>query len=335
MALNLTAVTFAGADTILTRTARSIRSVKIVSFKRAKLEAISKDGKRREVSYYDIALVRVDGQPGLNRAEQLLMRKSYSRAAEEYQKIEKNIAKNKSWMILWVKVRLMNALAKTNKIDQVAKAYIDLAGQIPDWVISVAPTRRSIRAGKFQLAGIGRMLIDARDKSNSAKTREALVKFYKQLGCAEKLPPVPRRRLTLNVSKMDQPGPWLDKWAKDEIEKGKDGKVMAVLNNLFKKSNRRNLPVLLYWQGRTMFAQSQFDEAGIKFMRVAIEFPASQYTPFALFYAGRSAEKAGRIGYAKKIYQELVDKFSRSNNFAVINILEKARDALEDMSDGK
>lgn len=328
LAVTLAIVPIVEADTILTRSAKSIRGVKIVSFKKAKLEIIRKDGKRSNIPYYDIALIRVDGKPGLNRAEQLLMRKSYELAAREYHKV----AKDKTWISIWSRVRWMNTIAKTNNVRKVAKIYIDLANQIPSWVITVAPTRRNIKADKFQLASVGRMLIDARDKSSSAKTREALVKFYKQLGCEEKLPPAPKRQIGLNVKKMDQPGPWFDRWAKEKLNKGKADEVMEVADNLFKKSNRRNLPILLYWQGRAMFSKSQFDNAGIKFVRVVIEFPASEYAPFALFYAGRSAEKAGRIEYAQKLYQELVGKFTHSNDFKVMDIIEKAREAVEEMT---
>jgi hypothetical protein len=52
--------------------------------------------------------------------------------------------------------------------------------------------------------------------------------------------------------------------------------------------------------------------------------------PQSLFFAAQSAEQAGRSEYAKKIRIELIDTFSNSNDYRVIQLVEQARDSLND-----
>jgi len=322
------------ADTVLTTRAESIRSVKVVAFNRGKLELIDRQGSRELIDYSEIALIRVNGQVRLNRAERLLMQKQFEKSAGEYQKVVNNISSKKSWITVWSKVRLMNILARLGRVRRMAELYIELANTIPDWVISVAPTRREAKIDKKQLRQIARILIVARSKSESTKVREAIAKFYKRLGCQEKLPAEQKKGLIKsierNIEKLDQPGPWLDKWAEKKLKDGKLVEIYKVTDRLFKTSFRRNLPAVLYWQGRTLLADEKYDEAGLKLIRVAIEFPSSRYTPAAMFYAGRAAELAGKIKYARRIWKELIDNYSASSDFNIINFVEKARDALED-----
>jgi hypothetical protein len=65
-------------------------------------------------------------------------------------------------------------------------------------------------------------------------------------------------------------------------------------------------------------------------LRVAIEFPFSEYVPQSLFHAAQAAEQAGRSDCAKKIRMELIDIFNNSNDYRVIQLVEQARDALND-----
>ncbi len=322
------------ADTVFLTTSKSIRSVKVVAFNRGKLEVLDSKGARQLIDYPEVALVRVNGNAKLYRAERLFMQKRFEDSASEYQKIVNSASSKKSWIAIWSQVRLMHIFARLGKVRRMAEIYINLAKIIPDWVINVAPTRREAKISKTQLRQIARMLIAARSKSDSTKTREAIVKFYKRLGCQEKLPPEEKKGLIKsiekNIEKLDQPGPWLDKWAEKKLKDGKLSEIYKVTDRLFKTSFRRNLPAVLYWQGRTLLADEKYDEAGLKLMRIAIEFPSSRYTPAALYYAGRAAELGGKINYAKRIWKELIDNYSASTDFTIIGFVEKARDALED-----
>ncbi len=321
-------------DTILLSMAKSIRGVKIVGFRQGKLEAIDRRGSRQVIAFSDIAIIRVDGQAILNKAERLNLQGRFEESAKEYQRVINNVSSKKRWISVWAKIRLMRIFAKLGQGRRMAEMYIDLAKIIPDWVITVAPTRMEAKISEKQIKGIARMLVSARSKSESLKVREALAKFYKRLGCEQKMPVEPRKRLLRsideNIDKMEQAGPWLEQWVEKKLKSGEIKKAYKITNRLFKTSFRRNLPVVLYCQGRILLADERYDEAGLKLMRVAIEFPSSRYTPAALYYAGKAAELGGRMKYARKIWKELINNYESSSDFRIIDFVEKAHEALRD-----
>ncbi len=319
-------------DTVLLMMAKSIRGVKIVSFKQAKLEVIDKQGNRQIIPYSDIAIIRVDGQATLNKAERLNLQGRFEEAEYAYQRVLNNVSSKKRWISVWVRVKLMNIFAKLGQARRMTEMYIELAKIIPNWVITVSPTRREAKISDKQIQGIARMLISAREKSESIKIREALAKFYKRMGCEHKLPKLrPKTIGTIeqNIDKIEQAGPWLEQWVENKLKNGNIKEAYNVTNRLFKSSFRRNLPVVLYCQGRILLADEKYDRAGLKLMRVAIEFPSSRYAPAALFYAGQAAELAGRMKYAKEIRRELINNYSSSTDFTVIDFVEKAHEALK------
>ena len=87
---------------------------------------------------------------------------------------------------------------------------------------------------------------------------------------------------------------------------------------------------MFYWRGRAELGGGDFDHAALSFLRVAIEFPTSSYVPEALFYAAQAAEQAGRSGYARSIRSELIDTFNSSNDYRVIQLVEQARELLNE-----
>jgi tetratricopeptide (TPR) repeat protein len=321
------------ADTVFLKSSDSARGVTVVAFDQGHLEALdSKKGTRYRFKYDDIACLRIDGEPDLNDGEKWLRLKDFDQAVQAYRKALGRIASKKSWLKTWSQIRLMNLLARQGRIDEATEIYIDLAERIPDWVITVAPTPKDFKADPQTLDRAGAKLVSARDETKSAKVREALAKFYQLLGCEKKLPaakPVkPAGVDEKDFEKLDQPGPWLDAWAEEKITAGDPDPVLRVVDRLFKTSLRRNLPAIFYWRGRAQLAKQNFDDAGLNFLRAAIEFPASSYTPESLLRAGQSANQAGHFDYAKKIWQELIDNFSNSNDYRIIQLVEQARDYL-------
>jgi hypothetical protein len=323
------------ADTLHLRSADSIRNVKIISFKQAKLEAIdTRTAQRRFIDLGDIALIRVDGRPELNEAEKWRMAKQANSAVEAYQKALVKTSAQGSWQTVWIKVRLMNLFAGLGQADRMVETYIELARQIPDWVIQVAPTRKEIKVSDSQLDLAARALLGARDETGSGKVREALGKFYRRVAGDRQLP-VARDTKAVGLAekdleKFDQPGPWLDPWAEGKIKSGNAEAVLHVTQKLFSSSLRRNLPAVFYWQGRGHLAKGEFDRAALDLLETAIEFPSSPYTPQALFWAAQAAGETGRSDYARKLRLELIDNFANSNDYAVIQLVEKTRDLLHE-----
>jgi tetratricopeptide (TPR) repeat protein len=325
----------AGADTIFLKSAQdSIRGIKIVSFKQGRLEGLEKQGERKNVKYDDIAIIRVDGQVELNAGEKFLTIRQYDQAVISYRKALTRKAGKNSWMDLWVRVRLMNLYASQGKVDESTGIYIDLAREISDWALAVAPKKGEIKGDAATLERAGAMLVKARDESNSIKVREALAKYFERLGCKQMLPEakpvVSAGTDEKDFETFDQPGPWLDGWAEKKIKSDDAAAVLRVTQRLYTTSLRRNLPAVFYWRGRAELSGRDFDHAALSFLRVAIEFPASSYVPEALFYAGQAAEQAGRSDYAKKIRMELIDTFNNSNDYRVIQLVEQARDLLSE-----
>jgi tetratricopeptide (TPR) repeat protein len=325
----------AGADTIHLRSAESIRYVRVLAFKDGRLETVDiKQGRRRLIDYWDIALIRVDGQPNLNEAEKLLAARQQTAAVKAYQAAFDKTPARGAWMSVWTKVRLLNLFAALGQVDRVVETYIDLARQIPDWVILVSPTPGELKAPEAQLDAAGRRLVQARDESRSPKTREALAKFYQRLGGNRALPAAKDMQVlgagVQDVAKFDQPGPWLDAWAEEKIKAGNADAVRAVTDRLFVSSLRRNLPAVFYWCGRALLAKGNYDAAALSLLEVAVEFPAAPYAPTALFHAARAAAQAGRIEYARTLWRELIDNFGGASEYTVIQLVEQARDALHE-----
>lgn len=330
----------AAADTVHLRSAQSIRNVRIVAFKQGRLETIDvKRGDRRLFEYSEIALIRVDGQPNLNEAEKLLAARQTGSVVKEYESALAKAPAKGGWIPVWVKVRLMALFAAQGQIDRVVDTYIDLAGQIPDWVILVAPAQSDLKAPAAQREAAARRLVQAREASNSAKTREALAKFYQRLGGDRVLPPAKDTQVVgadvRDVEKFDQPGPWLDAWAEEKIKSGNADAVLRVTGRLFGSALRRNLPAVFYWQGRARLEKRDYDAAALDFLEVAIEFPAGAYAPAALFYAAQAAAATGRTGYAERLQRELIDTFAGSNDYTVIQLVEQARDSLSEKEQAK
>ncbi len=330
------AATIAFGDTVHLRSGdSSVRGVTIVSFKQAQLELLDRGGKRRTVDYGDIALIRVDGRPDLNRAEQLFLTQRFSDAISAYQTcLTRNIRRG-SWLETWIRVRLLNLLAGQGRIEEAADLYVELARQIPDWLVGVAPTENQIKASPDQLERAARRIIQARDELTDPKSREALGKFYQHLG--RQCKPLPPARSVLpkgldekDLEKYDQPGPWLDLWAEEKLKNNQPEPVLRVIDRLFRSSLRRNLPGVFYWRGRAQLVCRDFDFAALSFLRVAVEFPSSSYAPSSLFYAGKAASLAGRSSYAKKLWREVIDTYGNSNDYQVIQLVEQARDSLQD-----
>jgi tetratricopeptide (TPR) repeat protein len=333
--LALAWTTAAAADTIFLKSAdESIRGVKIVSFNQGRLEGLSKQGTRSTIKYDDIAIIRVDGLVDLNAGEKFLTIRQDDQAIDAYRKALKQTAGKNAWTNLWIRVRLMRLYAAQGQIDESTEIYIDLAREIPEWILTVAPKQSEIRSTPDMLERAGAMLVKARDEISSGKVREALAKFYERLGCKQSLPearPVVKAGADVkDFESFDQPGPWLDAWAEKKVNADDPVAVLGVVTRLYATSFRRNLPAVFYWRGRAELSAKDFDHATLSFLRVAIEFPFSEYVPQSLFFAAQSAEQAGRSEYAKKIRIELIDTFSNSNDYRVIQLVEQARDSLND-----
>ncbi|NLE28287.1 MAG: hypothetical protein GX629_01295 [Phycisphaerae bacterium] len=327
--------TLAGADTIFLKSAQeSIRGVRIVAFKQGRLEGLDKQGGRRTIMYDDIAIIRVDGQVELNSGEKFLSLRQYDQAIASYRQALTQKTGKAGWRNLWIRVRLMSLYASRGQVDASAEIYIDLAKEIPEWVLTVAPTQGEIRNEPVALERAGGMLVKARDESRSGKVREALAKFYERLGCRQALPearPIQSAEVEeKDFEKFDQPGSWLDVWAEKKVGVGDSASVLRVTQRLYTTSFRRNLPAVFYWRGRAELGAGDFDHAALSFLRVAIEFPTSSYVPEALFYAAQAAEQAGRSGYARSIRSELIDTFNSSNDYRVIQLVEQARELLNE-----
>jgi len=307
-----------------------VRGVTVLDFKQGQLEVLEKSGTRKTFSYEDVACLRIDGEPDLNDGEKLLRMKNWNEAAKAYRKSMTRANSSKKWVHIWSQVRLMNLLAREGMIEEASEVYIDLAGKIPQWVLSISPTQKDFQATTAAMDRAGAKLVQARDQNKSVQVREAIAKFYQRIGCEKRLPEakpvVSAGKDEKDFEKYDQPGPWLDGWAEAKIKANQSEVVLKVVNRLSDTSLRRNLPAILYWQGKVYFSRQEYDKAGLNFLRVAIEFPSSTYTPDALLQAGRAANLSGHLNYAKRIWQELIDNFANSNDYRIIQMVEEARD---------
>jgi len=323
------------ADTIHLQSAPSMRFIKITSFKEGKIETFSStDGKRTMIPYADIAIIRVDGQPELNDAERLMLTKKYDAAIKGYQKVLDKTHSRDSWMSVWSQVRLVNLLASEGQMERAVEIYINLAKAIPDWVLTVSPTKKDFKGTPAQLGAAADKLLHARDESKNVKVRDALGKFYQRFGRERPLPALKDINTAeldeANLAKYEQPGPWFDTWSEEKIKARKYDLVLQAADRLAGTSLRRNLPAVFYWRGQVFLAKEEFDKAALEFMEIAVEFPSSEYAARGLFYAAQAATETGRLEYARKLWRELIDNFTNSNDYQVILLVEKARDFLRD-----
>jgi len=325
----------AAGDTVHLKSAESVRLVKILDFKDARLETVDrKTGRRKVIPFSDIALVQVAGQPDLNEAEKMLAVRRSDQAVALYRKLLARSATGGGWVRVWVRVRLLNLYAGRGEVERVVETFAELARLIPDWVLRVSPTARDLKGSEVALEQGAHRLAEIRNESKSDKVREALSKFLPRMGQDKPVPPLKDPKVAdldeKELERFDQPGSWLDTWAPGRIKAGQTDAVVRATERLYGSSLRRNLPALLYWQGRALLARGEHDRAALCLMEVVIEFPAGPYAPGGLFYAAQSASESGRIDYARKLWRELIDTYSNANDFQVIQLVEQARDLLQD-----
>jgi tetratricopeptide (TPR) repeat protein len=122
-----------------------------------------------------------------------------------------------------------------------------------------------------------------------------------------------------------QPGSWLGEWTELKIKEHSGKQVVQVVESMFAMALRRDLGDLLYYRGKGNLALGDYDLAGLDFLRSAVEFPAGQYAPIALYSAAESAESAGKSEYAKNIYREFIDLYSHVTDHQIIALIQTAR----------
>lgn len=316
---------FSRADTVILKDSTAIKGVNIIGFKGGRLELLFASGRREMLDCGNIAIIRVDSNPRLNRAERLLYLKRYDESYKEYKGLE--VGKN-SWMAIWAKLRLAYIAALEEKVDEFARIYSELAYRIGDDVVLLAPLDVLLGWSERNKEKLGRLLLSMSESSTAEKHHNALYKLYKRMGFAGELKPL-QAELEFNPYKMDQPGEWLDKWAKKSLEEGKIDQLKDLIEQLYPRSFRKNLPYLLYWRGMLRYELADYDRAALDFLRIVVEFPSSDYTPKALYYASLSAEAAEKPNYAIRLLNELIERYSNSVDFSILNILDKAEEKLK------
>lgn len=321
----------ASADTILTRRAESIRSVKIIGFNQARLEAVFADTGRRQAFEFDrIAVIRVDGKAALNRAEKLVRLKQPNQAIDAYQ-----VALTKAsatWEKTWINVRLFRLLARKGQLERAAAIYIDLARQIGDWAVHIVPAAEDLVGDSGRKRAAAAKLLEARNVSTSGKTREALNRLLERLGYGQ--PPsgthLPVHEITEQERiRFSRPGPSLDGWAERQLQAGRTDVIAQKTDRLYDTAVRADLPAILYWQGRVLLAKRQHDAAALKCLRVAIEFPKSRYAPYALFYAAEALTKGTRQDYATNVRRELIAKHDNSPDLIIAQRVDEAKEKVK------
>jgi len=324
----LVAAGSASADTVLTRKAQSVRHVKIVEFDRARLTVMdSQSGQRSQIDFADVYLVRVDGRAELNEAEKLLSLKKYDEAVAAYR--EALGFAGGGWEGAWVRVRLVNLLARGGKLDEAAELIVRLAEDIPEWLIQVLPTRGEIPSDEKAMGAATATLVAARNKAGSAETRQALSRVLERLGINQ--PNLAdRKKVVREVTESEllnfrRPGAWLDQWAAEQLEAGKADQLLATTETLFAAAVRADLPGILHWRGRGLSAAGRFDGAALELLRVAVEFPQSPYAAGSLFYAAEALDQGSRQVFAKAVREELVRRFGDSTEAAVAEMVDGAR----------
>ncbi len=303
------------ADTVHCKSAITHKSVRIIDFKNGKLQLLDRTGQRITLAFNQIANIRMDGLAALNKAEQNLAAGHVSAARRYYQTALAGA--DRTWLKVWIYVRLINLHVQSGNLEQMARDYCVLAGLAPRWASKAVPNLARLGARHSGQAAMAvSILQQAEGREKQLLVRQCLRKVRLRLSKSLGTRQIPRSLTGQGAGTSGKDGgvgrrATFDSWAADNLQGGNWQAVLNTVKRRYKTCMPGQLPQLLYWRGRAMYVRDDVQSAMLDYLRVAIEFPASKYAPRGLYRAGRCLLEDNQQQAAKGLFKELLDNYGQ------------------------
>jgi len=355
------------ADTIHCKSARTHKDVRIVDFRNGSLMALDRIGQRINVDWNQIAVIKVDGVDNLNLAERSLAADRMQQAQQYYQKFL--AGKTRTWQRIWANARLLNLHAQAGRLEEMARNYCTLVAAVPRWAIKLTPNVTTLATHDRSAAKAIVLLREAEKAQQESLARQSVrklrVRMEKFFGQAPTTPvkEEPQQAQPIEIPEPAAPPPQqppptvtppqptvtppnqpyqrtavsyglpFDKWAAENLKVNNAQAVLSAVNEKLPTAMRGRLPQLLFWRGRVVYAQDKLRLAALDFMRVVIEFPTSEYTAAAMYYAARCLLEDGQKRPANDLLNNLLEDYAENGDQRTRNILRAARRPMQDRND--
>ena len=310
------AATAVRADRILT--AKRIGITGKITGLTAEGITIDVDGEKRTVPMAEIAKVKADAYPDLEKAEDAYAQgvagkpQSFIEAERLYRDLTKGSGAPK-WLRVLVQWRMFRIYADSGRIPEALDAYLELVRGGPNLVAGLklpAPREDAQEANKVMLKKVEGALRAAAGKPYAGELQGF------------------KASLLMLVGKPEDVMSMLDQLLASPDEKTRQGAMLRQIELLvgagrFDEAAAKldaNGPVLvkvhpddiIFWRGRIMKERGQNLDAAVEFMRLPILYPQDKaLTAGALWWAGQAMEAAkAPKDEILKVYKEAVAKYA-------------------------
>lgn len=294
-------------------------------------------------SLRDLALVKLTGEEGFNRAEELLAAGRYAEAAKAYSAAGK--VTGTAWKRTLIRYRRMSAAEAAGAIDEAIRLWLVLADEARGvkGVLELRPRKLAPKASQANERAIALLNAKAaRVKAKPYRTAilEALVDVYERQGRLVEAQALQARlagRTTRPGARNGGgPSPGADgrpgasanaglRLAGLLLKRDQFEKVVSTVEPTLKRLEAADLPSALYMLGRAQLelAKRRKDkkaardlslEGGLNLMRVVVFFGGAGEAPYALLLAGQANENLGNFAAARAAYSTVISRFSASSS---------------------
>jgi tetratricopeptide (TPR) repeat protein len=317
MAAVLMLAAAAQADRILTQKRIGING-EITGLAADGLVITDADGNKKSVALGDIARIKSDKFPDLEKAEDDYAKgvagdaKSLASAERLYRGMMAPGAPQ--WLRVLVQSRMFKLYADSGRSVEALDAFLELARAQPRLAVGLklpAPAEEAHEANQKMLAKVGEALKTAGAQPYASELRNLQVALLMYEGKPEEvlqlLPPLlksPDEKTRLNA---------ILKQVELLIASGHADEASRVLEANAAALEPSHPDDVLFWRGRLLKEKGKNMEAALEFMRVAILYPAvdKNRTAEALHMAGQAMEAArAPKDEVRKVYNEAVAKYA-------------------------
>ena len=312
----LAAATAARADRIHTAKRIGING-KITGFAAGGI-VIDSDGNKQTIPMLDIAKVKADAYPDLERAEDAYAQgqagkpQGYVEAERLYRQMTATTTAPQ-WLCVLVQCRMYRFYADSGRVPEALDAFLELARGGPNLVTGLKlppPREDATEANKVMLKKVEDALRAAAGKPYAAELQSFRASLAVLVGKPEDMEAVLEPLLASPDEKIRQTA--MLKQIELLVGAGKFDEAAAKLDANGPALVQEHPDDIIFWRGRILKERNQNMEAALEFMRLPILYPRDKaLTAEALWWAGQAMEAAkAPKDEVQKVYGEAVARYA-------------------------
>ena len=279
---------------------------------------IETDGQKRAIPVQEIAKIRADAYPDLEKAEDAYAQgmagnpQGYVEAERMYRELVR-ASSAPQWLRLLVQVRLYRVYAESGRVPDALDAYLELARGGPNLVAGLklpAPREDAHGANEAMLKKVEDALRAAAGKPYAAELQSLRLNLTMLAGKPEEIMPL----LEPMLASPDEPTRQAAMLKQVEVlfAAGKFDDAAAKLDANGPALVQEHPDDIAFWRARILKERGKNMEAALEFMRLPILYPRDKVrTAEALWWAGQAMEAAkAPKDETQKVYEEAVDRYA-------------------------